>query len=45
MVTVGGDRAEGWTPTQQPPEFFPTLRFLLRGYFYNQGEERKCGNT
>jgi hypothetical protein len=25
---------EGWTPTQQPPESFPSLRLLLRGYFY-----------
>jgi hypothetical protein len=42
LVEIG---PEGWTPTQQPPEFSPSLRLLLRGYFYNRGEERKCRNT
>jgi hypothetical protein len=32
LVEIG---PEGWTPTQQPLEFFPFLRLLLRGYFYN----------
>jgi hypothetical protein len=32
---------EGWTPTQQPPECFPSLRLLLRGYFHYIGRGKK----
>jgi hypothetical protein len=32
LVEIG---PEGWTPTQQPPELFPSLRQLPRGYYYN----------
>jgi hypothetical protein len=40
LVEIG---PEGWTPTQQPPEFSPFLRSLSRGsYFYFYlSEERK----
>jgi hypothetical protein len=31
LVEIG---PEGWTPTQQPSKLFPSLRPLLRGYFY-----------
>jgi hypothetical protein len=32
LVEIG---LEGWTPTQQPPEFSPSLRLLPRGcYLY-----------
>jgi hypothetical protein len=38
LVEIG---PEGWTPTQQPPEFSPSLRLLSRGYYFYLREERK----
>jgi hypothetical protein len=32
---------EGWTPTQQPPEFSPSLRLLPQGHYFYLREERK----
>jgi hypothetical protein len=38
LVEIG---PEGWTPTQQPPEFSPLLRSLSRGSYLYLSEERK----
>jgi hypothetical protein len=39
LVEVG---PEGWTPTQQPPEFSPTFRLLPQSfYFYLCGEKKR----
>jgi hypothetical protein len=38
LVEIG---PEGWTPTQQPPEFSPSLRLLPRGYYFYLREERE----
>jgi hypothetical protein len=37
LVEIG---PEGWTPTQQPPEFTPSLRLLPQGYYFYLCEER-----
>jgi hypothetical protein len=34
-------RPEGCTPTQQPPEFTPSLRLLPRGFYFYLRKERK----
>jgi hypothetical protein len=39
LVEIG---PEGWTPTQQPPEFSPSLRSLSPGFYFYLCEERKC---
>jgi hypothetical protein len=39
LVEIG---PEGWTPTQQPPEFSPSLRLLSQGFYFYLCEERKC---
>jgi hypothetical protein len=41
LVEIG---PEGWTPTQQPPEFSPFLRSLSRGSYFYLGEERERWN-
>jgi hypothetical protein len=38
LVEVG---PEGWTPTQQPPVFSPSLRLLQQGFCFYLCEERK----
>jgi hypothetical protein len=38
LVEIG---LEGWTPTQQPPEFSPSLRSLSLGFYFYLCEERK----
>jgi hypothetical protein len=38
LVEIG---PEGWTPTQQPPEFSPSLRSLSLGFYFYLCEERK----
>jgi hypothetical protein len=38
LVEIG---PEGWTPTQQPPEFSPSLRPFPLGYYFYLYEERK----
>jgi hypothetical protein len=38
LVEIG---PEGWTPTQQPPEFSPSLSPLPLDYYFYLGEERK----
>jgi hypothetical protein len=38
LVEIG---PEGWTPTQQPPEFSPSLRSLSQGFYFYLREERK----
>jgi hypothetical protein len=39
LVEIG---PEGWTPTQQPPEFSPSLRLLPQGLYFYSCEEREC---
>jgi hypothetical protein len=39
LVGIG---PEGWTPTQQPPEFSPSLRLLPRGCYFYLRKEGKC---
>jgi hypothetical protein len=34
-------RPEGRTPTQQPPEFSPSLRLLPRGFYFYLRKKRK----
>jgi hypothetical protein len=41
LVEIG---PEGWTPTQQPPGFSPSLRLLPRGYYFYLRKEGKCKN-
>jgi hypothetical protein len=38
LVEIG---PEGWTPTQQPPEFSPFLRSLSQGPYFYLGEGRE----
>jgi hypothetical protein len=38
LVEIG---PEGCTPTQQPPEFSPSLRLLPLGYYFYLCGERK----
>jgi hypothetical protein len=38
LVEIG---PEGWTPTQQPPEFSPFLRSLSQGSYFYLSEERE----
>jgi hypothetical protein len=38
LVEIG---PEGWTPTQQPPEFSPSLHLLPQGNYFYLREERK----
>jgi hypothetical protein len=38
LVEIG---PEGWTPTQQPPEFSPSRLLLPRGFYFYPRKERK----
>jgi hypothetical protein len=38
LVEIG---PEGWTPTQQPPEFPPSLCLLPQGYYFYLRKERE----